>query len=203
MRAVLAATLFAATALVGCATGSPVVDNQAGAAVRIENGGGVGSGVYIGNGVIITAAHVVDGTKQVKIKSDHGDIQSADVLWANKEYDIAALRPNNARRFKAAQLSCRTPSVGEEISAWGNPAGVEFVTMHGYVSGDERPAGDKWKSVFLTDMTTIGGMSGGPTYDSSRRVVGITVGTLGFGAPAGGLGFAVPGSVVCGLLGRV
>jgi S1-C subfamily serine protease len=205
MRALIAA-LLGATILAGCSSidrTAPTVDVYS-PNVRIETPeGGVGSGVHIGNGLIITAAHVVGQNPTVKVKADVGGSQDATVLWVNAAYDIAAIRPARAKKFRAAPLSCRSPDIGEVVSAWGNPGGFEEVTMHGYVSGAERAAGPQWKSVFLTDMTTIGGMSGGPTYDAYGDVVGITVGTVGFGAPSGGLGFVVPGSVVCELLGRV
>lgn len=209
MRTILAAAALAATTALASCTSPQVIDasdKRAGADVKIEviapTGNGVGSGVYIGNGMILTAAHVLGGATTVKVKSDVGDVQQADVLWVNLAYDIAAIAPTNPGRFRAANLACREAGVGERIAAAGNPAGIEFVTMHGFVSGASRELAPKWKSAFLTDMTTIGGMSGGGIYDEAGRVVGITVGTLGFNVPSGGLGFAVPGSTVCKLLGR-
>jgi S1-C subfamily serine protease len=207
LAATLAAgTLFVAT-LTDCAT-SGRAPQLAGAGVKLEvvNAEGessLGSGVYIGNDIIITAEHVVDGAASVTLRSDAGDVQNGEVLWSNKEYDIAAVRPYNSRRFEAARLSCRGPVVGEPITANGNPMGVEFITMHGYVSGAQRAMAPEWKSVFMTDLTTIGGMSGGPTFDANGDVIGITVGVIAMDAPYGGLGTVVPGSVVCSLLGRV
>jgi S1-C subfamily serine protease len=206
LAAVLAAgTLFVA-ALSGCST-TRGATSLAGAGVRLEvksaeGLGSLGSGVYIGNNIIITAAHVVDGAASVTLRSDAGDVQEAEVLWANKEYDIAAVRPYNSRRFAAARLNCRKPVVGEPITAEGNPMGVEFITMRGYVSGAQREMAPAWKAVIMTDMTTIGGMSGGPTYDANGDVIGITVGVISMTGPSGGLGTVVPSNVVCSLLGR-
>ncbi len=224
---ILAATLFAASALtvVGCATGIQSAAPVAGSSVRIELPAGLGSGVYIGNGVVITAAHVVSdapraaigtgqdgkqvfGPPSVRLISDLGDVQDGEVLWVNKTYDIAAVRPANAKRFTVASLACRDALVGEELSAEGNPLGMQFITMHGYVSGAVREMQPNWKAAFITDMTTISGMSGGPVYDDNGQVVGITVGTADPNAKPGGAavaawGFVVPSSAVCGLLGRV
>jgi len=200
------AILAIAGALLGaCANGVDASANrspQAAPSVRIETSGGVGSGVYIGNDVIITAAHVVQPqTKTVKIKSDAGDVQNGDVLWSNAEYDVAVIRPHNSKRFRSANLQCRDVVVGEAITASGNPIGFDFITMHGFVSGGERRL-EKWKSAFVTDMTTIQGMSGGPVYDEAGDVIGITAGAMVFGGGEGGMGFAVPSSVICQLLGR-
>lgn len=223
---ILAATLLAASALtvVGCATGVQSNAPAAGSSVRIELPAGLGSGVYIGNGVIITAAHVVDdapriaigtdgdgkqvfGPPTVKLISDLGDVQNGEVLWINKAYDIAAVRPSNSKRFTTAALACRDAEVGEQLAAEGNPLGMQFITMHGYVSGAARDMTPMWKSAFVTDMTVISGMSGGGIYDDYGQVIGITVGASDprgkqGEAAAGGMGMAVPSSVVCSLLGR-
>ncbi|MBZ9973531.1 serine protease [Mesorhizobium sp. BR1-1-12] len=214
---ILAATLLAASALCvgGCATGIQSGAKPAGSSVRIELPASLGSGVYIGNGVIITAAHVVadaprpadGGLPTVRLISDQGDVQDGEVLWLNKDYDIAAVRPKNARRFLEADLACRDVVVGEPLVAEGNPVGVQFISMHGYVSGAPRAFLPNWKSGFVTDMTVISGMSGGGIYDAGGEVVGITVGAfdphgVAGQAAQGGMGFAVPSSVICGLLGR-
>lgn len=205
MRA-LAATLMLATALAGCATKqhqiSASVNAVAGSGVRIELANGLGSGVYIGDGIVVTAAHVVGDAKRVTLRADDGKTQYGDVLWIDEDYDIAVVIPHVPDYFRPARLDCRTPKVGETVTAWGNPMGVEFITMHGYVSGDQRAAEPNWKSVIVTDMTTIGGMSGGPTYDKAGRVVGITVGVMSLKGADGGLGFVVPAADVCKLLGR-
>src|SRR5690606_16649286 len=106
MRTKILAALAAATALSACNTAHEFPDHRAGAGVRFDvveaNGqGAVGSGVYIGNGVIITAAHVLTDdegnfVKSFKIRSDAGDVQGGEILWANRAYDIAAVRPHNA-----------------------------------------------------------------------------------------------------------
>lgn len=211
MRATtLAAALLTATALSACATKydtdiTDAINDLASAGVRIETkqaaGTGIGSGVYIGNGIVLTNAHVVDGASALTIKSDVGDIQPAEVLWVNAEYDVAAVRPANPRRFQAANLDCREPVVDENIRAVGNPAGIEFITMRGYVSGKVREMGH-WKAAFVTDMTTVGGMSGGPIYDADGDVIGLTAGVYSTSGPDGGMGFAVPASALCMLLGR-
>jgi serine protease Do len=232
MRRMLAATLLlAGSALSACAVDGAVTSGiqsnakPAGSAVRIELVNGIGSGVYIGNDVIITAAHVVDsaartvlhrdqngaadiyGPPTVKIVSDAGDVQEGEVLWINKDYDIAAVRPTNARRFTAANLACRDVAIDEPIVAEGNPVGMEFLRFKGMVSGKASEYLPNWKSAYVIDVTISSGMSGGPSYDVNGDVVGINVGVADVHgeqgrAASGGMGFTVPSSVVCGLLGR-
>lgn len=178
----------------------------AGSSVRIELAEGLGSGVYIGNGMVITAAHVMGDLPVAQIISDDGSTQTGTVLWANKAYDIAAIQIDG-RKNLASALACREPILGEALDAEGNPVGFKFITMHGYVAGAARDVTPKWKSAFVADLTVISGMSGGGVYDQFGEVIGITVGAMDphgeAGAPAsGGLGFVVPSSVVCSLLGR-
>ena len=196
--------IAAAALLAGCAPTDSAT--RAGSAVRIETPTGLGSGVYIGNGVIITAAHVVDTAPVVTLRSDAGDEQRGEVLWTNKQYDIAAVRPANSRRFAYAQLQCREPVVGEQLTAAGNPFGLKFITMHGYVAAKAAEYAPKWKTAFVTDISMASGMSGGPAYDADGGVIGINVGVAdphgGAQGATSGFAFVVPSSAVCSLLGR-
>lgn len=193
---------------VGCDQNRPFnVPPAAGSSVRIELASSLGSGVYIGGGMIITAAHVIGDSSIVKLISDVGDIQEGEVLWVNKSYDIAAIRPANPKRFTSANLACRDAIIGESITAEGNPNGLKFLIFRGIVSGKPQDFSPHWKSAYIIDVTISSGMSGGPSYDQFGEVIGINVGVVdphsGQGRPAtGGTGFSVPSMDVCRLLGR-
>lgn len=184
---------------------APYEDLRAGFTVKIETESGHGSGFHIGDGFIVTAAHVLKSAKKITIKSDDGDTRDGEILWVNETRDIGLVRVENPYRLKTANLSCRTPAANESISAPGNPMGLEFVTSHGHVAGTARQAGF-WKSVFVTDMTVVPGQSGGPVVAANGDVVGVTVGValfpLGFSASLTGFGYAVPALEVCNLLAR-
>lgn len=205
MRIVLAAA--AALALANCAA-SPAIappTNQASHTVKLVLPSGHGSGVHIGNGYIVTAAHVVGGETGVKLKSSVGDVQRGTVLWANRAYDIALIKAERPARMASANLDCRNAEVGEHVTAEGNPATLEFVTAYGAVAGAPREMGP-WKSAFVVDGTIVMGMSGGGVFDAKGNVVGIAAGVMsvpvGFGASLTGFGAVVPSSVVCTLLAR-
>ena len=177
------------------------------ATVKFFVGESVGSGVHIGEGYIITAAHVVDGAKTARVKARDGKEYEADVLWANKAYDIALVQVADTQAIPTASMSCRTAAVGENIKAVGNPFGIEFLSAFGRISGEPREFLPNWKLAFVVDMTTLGGQSGGPVFDESGSIIAIIVG--GMLSPSGkdsrsptGYNFAVPSAVVCKLLGR-
>ncbi|MDX0227197.1 serine protease [Sinorhizobium meliloti] len=172
--------------------------------VKVILKNGHGSGVSIGNGFVVTAAHVVQDSKTATLKTKHGRNMEAVVLWSNKEYDIALLRFEGAK-MDAASLDCRLAQAGDFITAYGNPLNVEFASAYGRIAGEPRAFGP-WQSVFVTDITTVMGQSGGPVFDADGRLIGITVGVMG--APMGfshslvGYGFVVPSRAVCDLLAR-
>jgi serine protease Do len=183
-------------------------------AVKIIVGDGLGSGVHIGSGNILTAAHVVGDAKTVKIKTFAGIEGDADVLWINKEFDVALIH-TGGNVSGSSELDCREPRFGEQLQAIGNPLGIEFVASFGRVAGSGRELGN-WKRVIVTDMTTVMGQSGGGVFANDGRIVGINVGVtlapLKSGKDAAGadtytptmtgFGFVVPASVVCDLLAR-
>lgn len=195
------ATFFAYPSQAGAPTASSY-------SVKIIVGQGHGSGTHIGSGYIVTAAHVVDTARSVVIKTDNGRKRYAQVLWVNKDYDLALLR-TGPHGIAAANLSCRALHVGDAIRADGNPLNIEFVSSSGRISGDARPT-ERHKSAYITDMTTVMGMSGGGVFDKAGDLVGVTsavavaplkVGT-GYVPSLTGFGMAVPSFEVCALMGR-
>ena len=174
------------------------------ATVKVILSSGHGSGVHIGGGFVLTAAHVTGDEKSVQLKTKDGQLRQADVLWVNKTYDIALLRTSPAT-LGSARLSCRVADPGEPITGIGNPINVEFVKAFGKIAGEARETGP-WKSVYITDVTTVMGQSGGPVFAANGDVIGITVGVMGvpmgFSASLVGYGFVVPSHDVCALLGR-
>lgn len=165
---------------------------------------GHGSGVSIGGGYVLTAAHVVKGVNTVTLKTKDGKTRQAEVLWANTEYDVALLRTDD-KKLEAASLDCRIAPEGASIISYGNPLQVEFAAAYGHIAGSPRKFGP-WGSVFVTDITTVMGQSGGPVFDEGGKLIGLTVGVMG--APLGfsmslvGYGFVVDSRSICGLMAR-
>lgn len=205
---VAAAVVLAASLLsvAGAAALTASVTPAAESVVKVKDGAGHGSGVHIGNGYVLTAAHVVRDKKTMTLRVASGAEATAEVLWSNSEYDVALLH-TGAPLKGSSHLQCREPEVGEDVSAIGNPIGFEFVSAFGRVSGAAREY-KPWKSVMITDMTTVMGQSGGAIFDAKGNVVGIVVGVGVMPLPAGfflvpsltGYGIAVPGDVICRLM---
>lgn len=174
--------------------------------VKLSFAQGHGSGVHIGNQLILTAAHVAAGQKAIAVKTSDGQSADAEVLWVSKEYDVALVRLSRPLKMASSPLSCADPQAGLPVTALGNPGPDEFVIMRGHVaaSGAER---FEIKSMMVLDMTVGPGMSGGPVFDADGNVVGIVNALMSFqtGPMSVSLlpiAYSVPGKTLCMLLGR-
>lgn len=179
---------------------TPVAADTSSAHLKVALPTGHGSAVHIGDGYLVTAGHVAEGLKEVELRSEGGTIYKADVLWINKEYDIAFLKMQEPTSLASVPLNCAPNAIGQKITAYGNPTVLEFVYTRGEVVGSVRQFGD-WKSVVPVDLVVAPGMSGGAVLDDAGAVVGITVGVMQYGYGLVGLGLVVPSAVVCELRG--
>lgn len=168
--------------------------------IKIIGASGTGSGVHIGNGYILTAAHVATMNNELSAKDALGRTHKLTLLWANTSKDIALLKITEADEMASAKLSCDAPVVGTHVRAYGNPMDVENVYASGTIVGAPMTRGP-WESIMTLDLTIVPGMSGGALVNDAGDIVGIDVGVMVYGALTG-FGYAVPSQVACDLLGR-
>ena len=176
--------------------------------VLISAGTGQGTGVHIGRGYVVTAAHVVTGAgPEFKVTDSAGAEHARTVLWTNTEYDLALLRVEGHAGLGQATVRC-SPVIapGQRITATGNPINLSFITVRGYIASDVARRG-AWKQLFVVDMAVVPGMSGGPVFDDGGSVIGIMVGVASVttnptSVSLVGLGYVVPSSAICDLLAR-
>ena len=173
--------------------------------VMVKKDAGHGSGVHVGDGYILTAAHVVAYAKKLTIEDEFNRIYKPEVMWSNNAYDVALLKIPATNRIQSSELICRDPKIGDPITVTGNPLDLRDITHAGLISGKAQKYG-QWKEVILTNVSVMFGMSGGPVFDVHKRVIGIMVGfmdvSLGISPSWTDFSTIVPGSVICRLLGR-
>jgi S1-C subfamily serine protease len=167
------------------------------AAVYVDLGNAHGSGVHLGGGYILTAAHVADGESQMTVRDESGRRATAVPVEIDRAHDVALIY---AKGFSgvSVDLSCHTPKIGQAIQIVGNPYDTEFMHTWGRVGTGVRKI-DDWAEAFVGDITAGPGNSGGPVFDSKGSVVGILVGGY---HKINGWAFIVPSSTVCRLMGR-
>lgn len=140
-----------------------------------------GSGVIIGcdprDGgklLALTAAHVVQGTSNVQVRTKPRGKWLQAVVVARKytqAVDVALLSFADDGST-ARGLADRNPSQGEQAHTWGAGADQVYHTRHGYVS----QVGPK---LWTANTPVRDGESGGPVVDANGKIVGIINSTDG------------------------
>jgi serine protease Do len=173
--------------------------------VRVENNIGHGSGVYIGNGYVLTAAHVIqDPDFPIKVEGKSSVIDSLgkhhniEVLWLNHTYDVSLIRIDHPSDIASSYLSCRIPHLSEKLSFSGYPFTLPNITMFGRVASSKIITVGPWKAVTVVSGQIAPGMSGGPAFDASGNLIGINVGVMQNFA----MSFIVPSHTICMLMDR-
>lgn len=184
---VLVALLALAPAGAG-QTVSEVVERARPAVAVIRTQRSQGSGFVSDSlGVLLTAAHVVDGASEILVRLPNRPPMPAIVAQLNRALDVAALRVGQTR-LPFIPLSDAYPRAGEDILVLGYPLatviGADDLTVtRGVVS---RLLLDQGLLQF--DASVNPGNSGGPVLNTRGEAVGIVVaGVRG----ATGLNFAV------------
>lgn len=145
------------------------------AAIRISaracGGFTTGTSFVAGDGVLLTARHVVDGGIAT-IGSQSAMLRSVDAAGR----DAASLR-TATDGLRAAPLASTDPPIGTPIAAVGYPGGGRRVTSYGVVTGitDGAAFGQPGQRLMLLSAVVDEGFSGGPVFDQSGQIVAMTV----------------------------
>ena len=169
----------------------------------------MGSGVLISeDGLIWTAAHVVQSAELVEVEFVDGDIYEAEVISSNPQADVALikipLRFELKQKYVAKIGDSDKVAIGEDVFVLGAPRGFKQSLSKGILSGRYEPenlSNDFVKIQFLqTDAAINPGNSGGPMFNMRGEIIGIAsrifTGSGGFE----GLGFAISSNVAKKLL---
>jgi putative serine protease PepD len=175
--------------------------------VSVQTQTGSGTGFLVdSNGTIVTNAHVVGDSQQVRVRfEDGGDLHDAQVLGVDASVDIAVLKvdADAAKGVRPLQLAdSDSVQVGDSAVAIGYPLGLDRTATAGIISGLKRkiesPNGFSIDKVIQTDAPINPGNSGGPLLDATGRVVGVNsqIATAGGSQGSVGIGFAIPANTV-------
>lgn len=161
------------------------------ATVVVRSKNGFGSGFFISaDGLVVTAAHVLEGTSVTLRMRDGVEIAAVPVRVAWRT-DAALLRPSHRLTgVPCLAPAAAEPAMGTELYVAGAPAKLElaFSLTRGIVSALRERDGIR---VLQTDAPVSPGNSGGPMVDSNGAAVAVTSSKLAGGAVEG-VGFGVP-----------
>jgi serine protease Do len=155
-----------------------------------------GSGFIIEpNGVIVTNAHVVEGSATVQVRFFDGRRFPAKVIGRDNRVDLALLKVEGVRDLPTLVFAdSNRVRVGELVLALGHPFGLEHSVSFGIVSRKGAPltVAAPGFDFIQTDAAINPGNSGGPLVNMAGEVVGVN----SMAARNGSIGFAIPSNLV-------
>jgi S1-C subfamily serine protease len=145
---------------------------------------GIGSGVVVAEGRILTNAHNVRGD-EVTVTFDDGRTAEGKVAGIDVDGDLAVIDVDTGGSPKLEWESNGTPGIGKAVFALSNPGGRGLRVTLGFVSGIDRsfrgPRGRRIRGSIEHDAPLLPGSSGGPIVDTDGRLLGINTNRLGEG----------------------
>jgi S1-C subfamily serine protease len=168
---------------------------------------GIGSGFLISaDGMIMTAAHVVQTADVVVVRYRTGDIVQAKVVASEPPADVALIRAESVPpEIPAVRLGdSNSAKVGDQIFIVGAPFGFSHTLTVGHVSGRRQPnelfGGLVPVELLQTDAAINQGNSGGPMFNMRGEVIGVVSHILSLSGGFEGLGFVITSNLASQLL---
>ncbi|HEX3653692.1 MAG TPA: DegQ family serine endoprotease [Rhizomicrobium sp.] len=159
----------------------------------------MGSGFIVDkSGFIVTNNHVVENAKTIKVKLTDGREFIAKLVGTDPATDVAVLKIKSDRSLPSVDFGDdRQVRVGDWVIAVGNPFGLSNTVTAGIVSSIGRDVGNGPYTNFIQiDAPINRGNSGGPTFDTRGRVIGMNSMIFSPSGGSVGIGFAIPASTV-------
>ena len=144
---------------------------------------GIGSGIVLGEGRVLTNAHNVRGSQATVTFAD-GRTAEGTVTGHDLDGDLAVIEADTGQ---AAALPWATaaPAIGTSVFALANPGGRGLRVTFGTVSGIDRtfrgPRGLRITGSLEHTAPLLPGSSGGPVLDAQGQLLGINTNRLGDG----------------------
>jgi len=163
---------------------------------------GSGSGVIIDtSGIVLTAAHVVQDSKRLRVILDNGDELGAELVAADPipGSDLAIIKIKGGKALPATKLGDAselkpgswTIAIGAPFSIFEGSVTFGHVSAVGRVFTGVTPSGRSMRNLIQTDAAINRGNSGGPLANIKGEVVGICNSIWSETGGNIGIGFAV------------
>lgn len=157
-----------------------------------------GSGIIVDakKGIILTNAHVVESSKNIKVTLKDGRNRQAKLIGRDQITDIAVLQIHTGH-LTALPLAHDQPlHIGDWVAAIGSPFGLNQTVTSGMISALHRHIGLEGVEDFIqTDASINPGNSGGALINQAGELIGINtaiVGPVGSKGGSVGIGLAIP-----------
>lgn len=195
MKTLLIAIL--AIVLVSCAKAPPPekfsYNEDINSIVQIVTDFTHGTGFYLGDGLIMTAGHVVPerlivgylvNESPVYYYIEKGDDtrKNLEVVWRSEFLDVAICRTRHDHNLVPVKFAEENAKVGDKIHSIGFPSVLSWTYSFGYVMSEKIEwtvnYREHYKKIFHGDYFAVclagsGGSSGSPIFSEAGTVVGI------------------------------
>lgn len=157
-----------------------------------------GSGIVVSSdGYILTNTHVIDEGERATVQLYDGSTCAAKLVAADSQSDVAILKIEKTGLTPAVFASSKNIRTGDAVCAIGNPLSPDYsLTMtSGIISATSREISYNGAVMKLlqTDTSINEGNSGGPLFNDSGQVIGITnMKIVSRFSNIEGIGFAIP-----------
>lgn len=174
-----------AAGLVSVAATSSEVSDEVASVARVETELATGSAFVVGDGLLVTNNHVVQGASSVTVSFADATV-GCQVSAQDALADLAALACDTDDH-PALPLAGSLPQIGSDVTVFGYPGGsLDLIATSGIVSAPDVDG------LIRTDAALNPGNSGGPLLDSAGRLIGINTAIYSPSGASAGIGFAVP-----------
>jgi serine protease Do len=144
---------------------------------------GIGSGIVLGEGRVLTNAHNVRGSQATVTFAD-GRTAEGTVAGHDIDGDLAVIEADTGQ-VPALPWAAAAPAIGTPVFALSNPGGRGLRVTFGTVSGIDRtfrgPRGLRITGSLEHTAPLLPGSSGGPVLDAQGQLLGINTNRLGEG----------------------
>jgi serine protease Do len=155
-----------------------------------------GSGFFISpDGYIVTNNHVVDKSEEIKVVLKDGKELTATVVGRDEATDLAVVKVEGRGYPYVDFENSAKPRVGDWVLAVGNPFSLGNTATAGIVSAYNRDIGENFVDYIQIDAPINRGNSGGPTFDTYGRVIGVNTAIFSPSGGSVGIGFDIPAEV--------
>jgi serine protease Do len=145
---------------------------------------GVGSGIVLGEGRVLTNAHNVRGD-QVTVTFADGRTTEGNVAGHDIDGDLAVIETDTGQAPALEWASDAAAAIGTPVFALANPGGRGLRVTFGFISGIDRdfrgPRGRRITGSLEHTAPLLPGSSGGPVLDAGGQLLGINTNRLGEG----------------------
>ncbi|GAB1157802.1 hypothetical protein YWY31_38270 [Paenibacillus illinoisensis] len=175
-------------------TRKQIIEDSQKKVVTIESGIGLGSGfLYNDKGDVITNAHVVEGFKEVTVRTLNHEEYQGTVIGIGEETDVAVVRVPGLQKLTPLTIAKSKAETGDEVLALGSPLGLENTVTTGIISGVGRSFEIPpyiYSNLYQISAPITHGNSGGPLiHAETGEVLGINSAVV---EQEGGIGFSIP-----------